>query len=409
MMPPQEQTLAELRRQEYNQRIIVDRLRREVFQQTDPVASTALLGELTQKEKALKEIEAQRAAVQAKDAQSGLILDTADATTMRGRDTTGLEAKVHLKMAHVPTAICHLLDREQNPLIACQVKAVRTADRRTKRRLRVSSYIEGYSARAVNTFELPINSSHTVKQLPTLFPASLRSLSELTRATLNVLVEDLEGDVELHETEPIWLLARTSAPLFVDDPQSGQRQDLTPYFGAFVTPNAPSLMKFLRIAADFHPEERLVGYQGDPDGVNQQVKALFDALKSSADITYVNSVIDFNPNQGTASQRVRLPRESLADREANCLDGTVLFASLLEGISLHPAIILVPGHAFLGWETWSNTGEWCYLETTMIGSSSFEEACDRGSKLADHYASEDELTRLPLQVLRSVHGITPME
>ena len=46
-----------------------------------------------------------------------------------------------------------------------------------------------------------------------------------------------------------------------------------------------------------------------------------------------------------------LPRESLADKEANCINGTVLFASLLEGISMSPAIVLVPGHAFLAWET----------------------------------------------------------
>ena len=125
--------------------------------------------------------------------------------------------------------------------------------------------------------------------------------------------------------------------------------------GAFITPNAPSLMKFLRLAAERHPDGCLVGYQGDEDHVTPQIKSLFEALKTEADITYVNSVIDFNPEQGFASQRVRLPRESLADKQANCIDGTVLFASLVEGISMNPAIVIVPGHAFVAWETWCNS------------------------------------------------------
>jgi hypothetical protein len=167
-------------------------------------------------------------------------------------------------------------------------------------------------------------------------------------------------------------------------------------------------MTFLREAARLHPEEQLVGYQGSPDGVAAQVKALFDAIKK-AEITYVNSVIDFNPQQGAASQRVRLPRESLADKAANCIDGTVLFASLLEGISLSPAIVIVPGHAFLAWETWRGNNEWRFLETTMIASSTFEQACDSAEKTAAHYKRIQRLRMWPLRDLRATHGVTPME
>jgi hypothetical protein len=234
-------------------------------------------------------------------------------------------------------------------------------------------------------------------------------VNELTRATLNIVVEDLDGSVELHETEPIWLLARTSAPLAVMDPHTGNWQDLTRYLGAFVTPNAPSLMSFLREAARAHPTGRLVGYQGSPESVAPQIKALFDELKTKAEITYVDSVIAFNPQQGFATQRVRLPRESLADKEANCIDGTVLFASLLEGISMSPAIVLVPGHAFLAWETWRGSKQWRYLETTMIGSSTFEEACASAEKTAQIYKSSDRLRMWSLGELRTKFGITPME
>ncbi len=53
-------------------------------------------------------------------------------------------------------------------------------------------------------------------------------------------------------------------------------------------------------------------------------------------------------------------------------------ASLLEAASLQPAIVLVPGHAFVGWETWEGTDEWDYLETTMIATHDFDAARRRG-------------------------------
>ena len=431
-MPPTNDNLETLKAQEYEQRLVVDRLRREVFQQTDPNASESLMDELTEAEDALEEIENRRVDAQKADETSGLILDsqklgsegesepvTRDSSNRRrtrgsgssggtrGAATTGLEAKVYLRMAHVPTAIYHLLDGKDSPLVSCTVKATGSSGK--ARRVRVSTFIEGYSATAVNSAEIELGKEKVFLQLPTLFPDSLKELNELTRAMLNIQVEDLDGKTELHHTEPIWLLARTTAPLAVRDATTGGWTDLTRYFGAFVTPNAPSLMKFLRLAAAQHDGDRLIGYQGGKEEIEPQVKAIFNALKENANITYVNSVIDFNPEQGTSSQRVRLPRESLADQEANCIDGTVLFASLLEGISLNPAIVLVPGHAIVAWETWRGSGEWRFLETTMIGSHSFEEARTSGEKVAQKYKNHSKYKLLPVGELRTRHQITPME
>jgi hypothetical protein len=410
--------LIERRREEYERRTLVDRLRREIYgQHADPASVPELLEELAMAEAELEQAEGRRREIQGKDPKSGLILTTArDAPTHRGAETTGLEVQVHLNMAHVPTSFYHLLSAEHTPLLTCTVEATRRLDDGpNKRRVRVSSRVEGYSAMATNSFEIGIgkDKTHTFKQLPTFFPQRVREVTELTRATLSVEVEDLDGKMELHQTEAVWLLARTSAPLAVMDPQTGKWRDLTPYLGAFVTPNSVALMTFLREAADVHPEGRLVGYQGSRDNVTPQVKALFDALKVKAEITYVNSVVDFNPQQGLNTQRVRLPRESLADREANCIDGTVLFASLLEGISMSPAIVLVPGHAFLAWETWRDgdggSNQWRYLETTMIGSSTFEQACASAEHTAGVYESRGQLRMWPLTKLRVELGITPME
>ena len=122
------------------------------------------------------------------------------------------------------------------------------------------------------------------------------------------------------------------------------------------------------------------------------------------------------PHCGDRLRGVRLPRESLEQKEANCIDGTVLFASLLEAISMSPALVMVPGHAFLAWETWRGNGHWRYLETTMIGSDEFDVARARGESLAQTYSSQPQqpgvhalFRRWPLRELRSERGVFPME
>lgn len=416
------ETLEEIRERQYRQRLVVNRLRREVYQQTDPTVTAGLLTQLREAEAELLRIEEQLAALAG--AAGGrrahaLVIDTAKTAGLLGPETTGLAAEVNLRMAQVPTSICHLLDPERDPLVVC---SVRNADPNRIRRLRVTSYVEGYSARAVDTVELEKQSeAHEFKQMPTFFRERLREATELTRATLHVTVEDLDGRMELHKTKHLWLLARNTVPLSILDPQTGQSRDMTPYLGAFVTPNAPRVMAFLREATEFHPERTLPGYQGNKNDegiVARQIKALFDALKERSQLTYVNSVIEFSPaEEGTSThQRVRLPRESLDERQANCIDGVVLFASLIEGISMNPALVIIPGHALVGWETWDKSEQWKYLDTVMIGTHTFEEACRAAEEQLATFASlpapKSGVPRVrmrPLRELRASQQIMPME
>lgn len=385
----------------------------------DAAAPNKPLDELIQLEADLTELESRFADLASENSGNGLLFRSGSKPQFGtlGRETTGMEAEIHLRMEAVTTSIYHLLDRIQSPLLSCRVRNYSPATRR----IQISSFIDGYSAQAIDTIEAPPGADWIeIKQLPTLFPGALLQVNELTRATLNVRVDELGENgvrIESHTTHPIWLLARTSAPLAVQDPASGRWVDHSRYLGAFVTPNAPELIGFLRQAAELHPQKRLAGYQGERSQVEPQVRAIFDALKRSAEIQYVNSVLAFSPDAGASNQRVRLPRESLAQRQANCIDGTILFASLLEAVSLNPGLVIVPGHAFLAWQTWNDeSSDWRFLETTMIGSGTFEEAAAAGGALAARYRKLSEqredsnLFRLwPLKKLRTEYRITPLE
>jgi hypothetical protein len=411
-------SLSMLEMKAYEQRLVVNRIRREMYQVENPSISEKNFDDLQGAETVLSQIEAKLAEITAKDESSGRLLDTRKKSDVLGAETTGLEAQVFLRMEQIPTSIYHLFDKTRNPLLSVEVRNIPKDKNNPIRRVRVTSFIDGYSVAEVTTLELEPKKTYSFDQLPALIPERLKDLTELTRASLNVLVEDLDTQkVEIHNTYPVWMLARTTAPLAVKDPKTGQIQDFTPYLGCFVTPNEQSVMKFLRAAVDLHPEKSLVGYQQDPSKVAPQVKALYEALKSVAGITYVNSVVDFTPKPDMMNQRIRLPRESLEEKEANCIDGTVLFASLLEAITLSPAIVLVPGHAFLAWETWSGSpGDWCFVETTMIGYQPFETACAFAEQNAKRWMSQLETTKdprffrlLPLSDLRVKLSIYPME
>jgi hypothetical protein len=403
-----------LRQRVYDAQQVVQGLELQLTAAADAAAVQQLAEKLAAAQAEVQAAE-QALAEAASKTGTGPVASAASGETRQTRTvvTAALKADIEPLMASVPTAYYHLLDPKQHPLVRV---AVSTTVNKLKR-VRVTSFIEGYSAKAVDTVEVRFNlPPAVVQQQPTLFPDDVRGINELTRASLNVMAEDLdEGKTEIHNSYPIWLLARTSAPLATLDPVTAQWQDMSRYLGAFVTPNQPSVMKFLRTVADKHGAARLVGYQDGAD-VEAQVKAVFDALKDVAGIVYVNSLNTFNPNTGERSQRLRLPRESLEDRQANCVDGTVLFASILEALSLSPAIVVLPSHVIVGWETAPGSDRWQYLDTTKLDTRTFEEAVKFGTTLAQAFEKQRAGTgnerwfyRWPLRELRGTYGVYPAE
>jgi hypothetical protein len=296
-----------------------------------------------------------------------------------GADTTKLSVETTLCMKALPTGIYHLFNPGRDPLLRVRIE---NHDSVNTKRVRVEVYLEELSAHAVATREIEPSSNVELPFLPTLIPARAREVTEIQWATLHVVVTDLDGKEEGHETHPILCLARSSGYNLARDGATGALQDLSHYYGAWVTPHVEAVEERVRVAAGRLPAGGILGYQQDADGpidVTPQVEALFDAL-AQAEVRYVNSIIAYGAPPGVFMQRTRLPRESLAAKSANCLDGTVLMASLLEAASLSPALVLVPGHAFVGWETWGGKGDWQFLETTLIGTKDFAAARASGQR-----------------------------
>jgi hypothetical protein len=248
----------------------------------------------------------------------------------------------------------------------------------------VESEVPGFTEKAVNTVDVPAHGNITIGQAPSLRTSAIPT--ELTTATLHVKVTLADGTRIDEQTVPLKIYAKDTMVWAVSDGEEVNM--MTPFIGAWVTPHAAGIDPLVRKAAEYHPEKSIGGYQcGDSctdeawqEYTNEQVKAIFTALKNDYQITYINSPTTFS-KATDSSQRVRLPAESLTSKSANCIDGAVLYASALESIGVTPHIVLIPSHAFVCYETKPNSPDSLdCLETTMTGSSTFEEAVARGEQ-----------------------------
>lgn len=116
-------------------------------------------------------------------------------------------------------------------------------------------------------------------------------------------------------------------------------------------------------------------YQRGTDFVNLQAWAIWYLLQQQG-IRYSNSVII--PGIEYA-QNVRFIEQAYASGLANCVEGSVLLASVYTRIGLDCDLVLVPGHMFLMIRDEMGGKPLFGLETTMMGD------CD-----LSQYATEEE-------------------
>ncbi len=140
-------------------------------------------------------------------------------------------------------------------------------------------------------------------------------------------------------------------------------------FAAYVNENHPAIDQILSDALDTKIVNAFVGYQKGTDEVYKQIFAIWDVFQRRG---FRYSTIAINPTTGTnrhiSSQAVRLVDDSLRTSQANCIDGSVLFASVLRKVGIDPFLVLIPHHAFLGFFEQREHKTTNFLETTRMGS-----------------------------------------
>ncbi len=165
---------------------------------TDPDES--LLRELTEAKKTLRELQLRRDAERT-EAERGQAGPQKTMGVPLGPETTGLRVVTTIRLKPIPTGVYHLLDPETDPLLTVTVKN----ESYEPKRISVTAFLEGLSARAIKTVELGHMESvgQTINLLPSLIPEQARRITEVQRCTLHVEVVNLDKKVESHDTHSL--------------------------------------------------------------------------------------------------------------------------------------------------------------------------------------------------------------
>ncbi len=166
----------------------------------------------------------------------------------------------------------------------------------------------------------------------------LANLTEKMTCAVTVSLSDSSGELASQTTE-ISVLA------FDEWQGAGIYPEL---LTSFVVPNHPALAQVISRAADF-----LGKWTGDPsfdayqsqdvNRVLSQSAAIFEAI-CELQLIYCTAPASFEER----GQRVRLCDAVLQQKMGNCLDLSLLYASCMEAVGLHPLLLLTRSHIFSG-------------------------------------------------------------
>lgn len=168
---------------------------------------------------------------------------------------------------------------------------------------------------------------------------------------------------------------------------NGQVANLSWALASYVNENHPAIDSVLREALNLPVPivREFVGYQQGPQEVLNQVFAIWYLFQRRG-FTYSSITTPTGASNKVYSQYVRFFGDSLRTQQANCIDGTVLFASILRRIGIDPIVVLVPGHAYLGFWLDQQHREPAFLETTALNSPENPYRNQKPSKFRDAMA-----------------------
>jgi hypothetical protein len=156
-------------------------------------------------------------------------------------------------------------------------------------------------------------------------------------------------------------------------------QDMSICYAAFVNEDHPWINQILSEATQRDGLTRFSGYEFGPDSVVRQMRAVWDALAARG-LSYADLATTSGAVPDVNTQYVRFLDQTLHDQGANCVDASVLLASVFRRIGLRPVLIFKPGHCFVAVYDAAQGGQLIGLETTLLSSAPFGSAFSMGAQ-----------------------------
>jgi hypothetical protein len=267
---------------------------------------------------------------------------------------------------------------------------------------RVSVNIPGWSDDEIQTVELAPETTRTMVFAPAFLPRLYQN-HEITAATAHVTITDTVSSNSYETTVPVRL--RSAEDMFW-----GNGFKYASFIASWVTPHDRRVENVLARAKSFTADHRLPGYENWKTAAQQEqetyreAKAIFTALQHMG-LSYVKSSATLGDHKGV-SERVRMPRISLSQSSANCIDAAVMYASLFENLGMDASIVIVPGHAYAGVRVAEGSPRFLLIDVALTGRSTFEAAVASAQNgMANHGPAA--ITQVMVEKARS-SGIYPM-
>ncbi len=169
---------------------------------------------------------------------------------------------------------------------------------------------------------------------------------------------------------------------------------------AWVTTGSQEVHNLVSAAANRLPSRAFIGYGtyssgcGDDgrsscteeESTRLQMKAIYDELNDEG-MHYVSTT----ESGMEGVQRVYTPSQSLEANGANCIDGSLVYATALMSAGIYPKIILESDHAFVCVYLNEDKSDKDCVEMTLIGRYGFDDAVNTGNYEYSHDDIEKEL------------------
>jgi hypothetical protein len=275
------------------------------------------------------------------------------------------------------TVINHLYGSVLDDFVIVTIKN----DANQKARVVVESEIVGYTNKAIDTVDVEAGETVEVRQNPRLIASAIDQLNSEKPADFHIRMVYLDNGEEreiLDQTNSTLVFSRRDFPWAISGFTQAEVYDL---LAAMVTPQDPAVEELIRKAADYTSSGIIAsGYGGAENDANgtvwDRLQAIWQAEEKNYNLTYISTFISFAPGD---VQRIRLPAEVLDQKSGNCIELALLYAAAAEAMYLDPAIILIPGHAYVAVRTDMVNAKYYFIETTLIGRSTFKQAVDSGN------------------------------
>jgi len=301
--------------------------------------------------------------------------------------------------ASIPCSIYELLPDKGFSLLQLNIENLSEKEVHIK----IKTKLLGFSEEIEKTVKINPGKRESLSFYPIVSPQKINEIEVHTPAAFSVEVYIQHSNKEhLLKKETVKTILEPYDQFCISKEDAcGKIHDLTETIAAWVTFNDRCLNDILSKAAAEgvrkDPPIRLIGEQPPyifshyiQDNRNlkekdrdcmRQIRQVYETLQNEYDIMYLNQ-----PAYYMSGQRVKYPRETL-NFKGNCIELSVLFASLIESMEFDPLLFLFPeeGHAAVGWKvTKENRTAYHLIEPNLFGDD-FDRLLEKGKELVEEY------------------------